>query len=204
LRLLLKPAGDARKRFSPRAINGRVSPLEVIHPGFSKTAEHIYFYLNDTCLELFVQQGPYGGSHLGANKIERFYLSYTAGCFSSWSFYRQIFGSEDIEIHLKGEDFSKYYDEGKMGDHEFMQIRIPRQRDAAAWDLSKTTQLLISRDTGMVYGYGPKRGVIRSFVRDIWSELRTDRAASRGVWYNSNSGMPLPNFYQRVLDRKSK
>ncbi len=40
---------------------------------------NIYFYIDDPCLKIFIQQGPYGGWSYGANKIEKFYLSYDQG-----------------------------------------------------------------------------------------------------------------------------
>lgn len=185
--------------------NTHRSPLIKIHPAFSKTAKNIYFFYDIVGLQIFLEQGPYGGSSLGSNKISSFYLKYDPRVFSPGSFFRLIFGNKPLDVLIKDADFSRYYRESWLGEHEIMQIRIPIAEGAEPWDLSKSVQLIISRNTGQVFGYGRTGNPILSFVKDIWLELSTERLATKnyghGIWYNSDSGLPLPNFYQWALEK---
>lgn len=180
-------------------------PIKAAHPAFSTTAKNIYFYYDIPGLEIFLQQGPYGGSHFRANTIEVLYINYNPNYFSPLSHFHLMFGNEPINVTLKDGDFSKYYDEGTLGRDEIMQIRIPLEANAGPRDLTKSVQLLISRDTGKIFGYGRKsRSPLASFVKDVWLELRQDantRKYGYGTWYNSNSRMPLPPFFEWAQKR---
>ncbi len=89
--------------------------------------------------------------------------------------------------------------------HEILQIRIPREANADSWDLSKSVQLIISRDTGMVYGYGRKVGRVKSFFKDVWSEMRTHQAAERGFGTTPILACPFLNSISGPLRlRKSR
>lgn len=189
--------------------NAQAEPFRSMHPGFSKTAKEIYFLYDIPGLEIYLEQGPYGGSHIGANKIHTLYLDYKPDYFPPLSYFRIIFGNKPIRIHLRDLDFSAYYHESSFEGDEILQIRIPLEANVSPGDLQKSAHLIISRSTGQVFGYGVySRNPVVAFIKDLWLEFRTMSRArkpeSHGHWYNSNSGASKPWMYEWAVKKEDR
>lgn len=140
-------------------------------------------------MNINLEQGPRSSGHTRGNELVEFSLNYQPEKFGVGSYFRLMFGDKPLSVTLR--DIYQY-DTTHTTDAEggeVLEIFIPiRGKVDSSNFMENSVQLLISRSTGKVFGYGPQsRNGTVAFMKDIWMRLRNTANANRrgrGIWSN--------------------